>query len=85
MDEDVLLHSSEIKLNGEVFEIKVFSTSRGRFFARTCLGKDDVIITDGASPPEALQKHEELLPLALGSREITQCYLGFSRRRPRRL
>ncbi|WP_236021841.1 hypothetical protein [Geomesophilobacter sediminis] len=75
-----MLHSSDIELNGEVFQIKVFSKSPSRFYATTCLGNDDFIITDGPTVPDALKKHEELLPLAVGTREITQSYMGFTRR-----
>ena len=80
MDEEMLLHSSELELNGETFNIKVFCNSAGHFFAKTCLGEGDFIITDGTSLPEALKKHEDLLPLAVGTRELTQSYLGFPRR-----
>ncbi|OGU07765.1 MAG: hypothetical protein A2075_19235 [Geobacteraceae bacterium GWC2_58_44] len=80
MDKVMLLHSSEFELNGEVFQIKVFCSSAGRFFAKTCLGEGDFIITDGPSLPEALRKHEDLLPLAVGTRELTQSYLGTPRR-----
>lgn len=82
MDEERLLQSSELEVNGELFQISVFRSSGGRFFAKTCLGEDDFIITDGRSLPETLEKHEALLPLAIGSRELTQTYLG-SPRRPR--
>lgn len=86
MDEEKLLHSSELELNGEVFCIKVFSSSAGRFFAKTCLGEGDFIITDGPSIPEALKKHQDLLPLAIGTRELTQSYLGNPRKqRPKRI
>ena len=85
MDEEMLLQSSELELNGEVFKIKVFCSSAGRFFAKTCLGEGDFIITDGPSLPEALKKHEDLLPLAVGTRELTQSYLGYPRKpKPRR-
>jgi len=76
----MLLHSSELELNGEVFQINVFCSTAGRYFAKTCLSESDVIITDGPSVPETLKKHEGLLPLAVGTRELTQSYLGFSRR-----
>jgi hypothetical protein len=82
VDEEMPLHSSEIEVNGEFFRIKVFSGASGRFFAKTCLGDGDFIITDGCSMPEALKIHEDLLPLAIGTRELTQSYLG-SPRRPR--
>lgn len=80
LDQDTLLHSSEFEFNGELFSIKIFCSAAGRFFAKTCLGEGDFIITDGSSAPDALKKHEELLPLAVGTRELTQSYLGSSRR-----
>ena len=80
MDQETLLQSSELEVNGELFHIKIYCTTGGRFFAKTCLGEDDYIITDGQSLPETLQKHEALLPLALDSRELTQSYLGAPRR-----
>ena len=76
----MLLQSSELELNGEVFNIKVFCSAGGRFFAKTCLGEGDFIITDGPSLPEALKNHEDLLPLAVGTRELTQRYLGYPRK-----
>jgi hypothetical protein len=82
MDEETPLHSSELEVNGEYFGINIYCTSTGRFFAKTCLGEGDVIITDGPSVSDALKKHEDLLPLAIGTRELTQSYLG-SPRRPR--
>lgn len=76
----MLLHSSEMEVNGEVFSINIFCSAAGRFFAKTCLGEGDFIITDGPSVPEALKRHENLLPLAIGTRELTQSYLGNPRR-----
>jgi len=80
VDDDKLLHSSEVELNGEVFSISIFGNSTGRFFAKSCLGEGDFIITDGQSVPDALKKHQDLLPLAIGTRELTQSYLGAPRR-----
>ena len=80
MAEEMLLHTSDLEVNGELFNIKIFCSTAGRFFAKTCLGEGDVIITDGPSLPEALKKHEGLLPLAIGTRELTQSYQGFSRK-----
>lgn len=79
MDKGMLLHSSELELNGEVFRMEVYG-SAGRFFAKTCLGEGDAIITDGPSVSEVLRKHEEQLPLAVSSREIVQIYFGHPRR-----
>lgn len=80
MSEETLLQSSELEVNGEVFQIYIYGSAGGRYFAKTCLGEDDFIITDGPTMPETLKKHEALLPLAIGSRELTQSYLGAPRR-----
>ncbi|GFO56593.1 hypothetical protein GMSM_36000 [Geomonas sp. Red276] len=80
MDEENPIHSSELEVNGEYFCISVYSSAAGRYFAKTCLGDGDVIITDGRSLDDALSKHENLLPLAIGTRELTHSYLGIPRR-----
>lgn len=80
MDEDTPLHSSELEVNGEFFGISVYCSSAGRYFAKTCLGEGDVIITDGSTITDALKRHQDLLPLAVGTRELTHSYLGVPRR-----
>lgn len=80
VDEETPLYSSDLEVNGEIFNIRVFSGSSGRYFAKTCLGEGDFIITDGTTVPEALKKHEDLLPLAISTRELTQSYLGSPRK-----
>jgi hypothetical protein len=79
VDEETLLQSSELEVNGERFQICIYIGSGGRFFAKSCLGEDDFIITDGQSLMEAFNKHEALLPLAVASRKLTQSYLGSPR------
>lgn len=81
MEDETPLYSSEVELNGEIFSISIYSNTSGRFFAQTCLGEGDFIITDGSTVPDALKKHEELLPLAISTRELTQSYLGRPRGR----
>jgi hypothetical protein len=80
VEEERPLHTCDLEVNGELFSIKVYCSTPGRFFAKTCLGEGDVIITDGRSLPEALKKHEDLLPLAICTRELTQSYQGAPRR-----
>ncbi|HJV35722.1 hypothetical protein [Geomonas sp.] len=80
MDNDKPIHSSELEVNGEYFSIAIYSSAAGSYFAKTCLGEDDVIITDGRSVDDALAKHQNLLPLAIGTRELTLSYLGAPRR-----
>lgn len=80
MDDETPLHTTQLEVNGELFGIKVYCSSAGRYFAKTCLGEGDVIITDGPTVSDALRKHSDLLPLAVGTRVITQSYLGTTRR-----
>jgi hypothetical protein len=80
VEQEKPLHSSDLEVNGETFNIQVYCSTPGRFFAKTSLGEGDVIITDGRSLPEALTKHENLLPLAISTRELTQSYQGSPRR-----
>jgi hypothetical protein len=76
VEDETPLCSSEVEVNGEIFNISVYGSMSGRFFAQTCLGEGDFIITDGSTVPDAIKKHEDLLPLAISTRELTQSYLG---------
>ncbi|SNB44733.1 hypothetical protein [Geobacter sp. DSM 9736] len=70
MNEEVLVHESEIEIHGSRYTINVFCRMDGRHVARTRFGVDDVIINDGGSLQEVLEKHERLLPLAITSRQM---------------
>lgn len=70
MTEEILVHESEIEVHGGRYQIKVFCRKDGRHFAKTFFGDDDIIINDGASLEEVLEKHEKVLPLAISSRQI---------------
>lgn len=70
MVEEILVHESEMEVCGDRYQIRVFCRTDGRHFAKTYFGEDDIIINDGTSLEEVLDKHEKLLPLAINSRKI---------------
>ena len=72
MTVETLVHTAEIELNGDRFEILVYCCDDGRHFAKTRFGENDIIINDGLSLEEALAKHERLLPLAVTCRLLKQ-------------
>jgi hypothetical protein len=83
MLEATLVHESNIELHGDRYQIKVFCRADGRHFAKTHFGEDDIIINDGSSLEEALAKHEQLLPLAIKSRQVMQEFKGNTKRSKR--
>ncbi len=72
MTGETLVHTAEIELQGNRYEIQVFCRDDGRHFAKTRLGEHDVIIHDGQSLEEVLARHERLLPLAVTCRQVMQ-------------
>ena len=76
MTGETLVHTAEIELNGDRFEIQVYCRGDGGHFAKTRLGENDIIINDGNSLEEALAKHERLLPLAVTCRLLKQEVTG---------
>ena len=72
MAEETLVYKTEITLQGDRFEILVFCREDGRHFAKTRFGENDIIINDGPSLEEALEKQENVLPLAVNCRQVLQ-------------
>lgn len=70
MDIEILVHETEVEVLGDFYTVNVFCRNDGRHFAKTRFGDDDIIINDGASLEEVLDKHEKLLPLAISSRQM---------------
>ena len=70
MDGLTLVHEGKIRVRDEEFAVKVFCRDDGRHFARTSFTDSDIIINDGATLDEVLNKHRELLPLAISSRRM---------------
>jgi hypothetical protein len=65
-----LVHQLMYDIEGNKFLIEVFCRPDGRHFARTVFSPQDVIISDGFNLEEALLKHQDLLPLAVNSRQM---------------
>lgn len=72
MSVEMLVHRKEVELNGDRYEILVYCRDDGRFFARTSFGENDIIIHDGPSLESVLAKHEQVLSLAVSSRDVLQ-------------
>ena len=52
----------------------VFLRQDGRHIAKTFFAQEDVIINDGHSLEDALDRHQRLLPLAIDSRRIVEAF-----------
>lgn len=70
MDGLILVHEGQVRVSGDLYSVKVFCREDGRHFARTSFTETDIIINDGGSLDEVLQRHSELLPLAISSRRM---------------
>jgi hypothetical protein len=79
MNEEVLVHSTEISLDGSRFEINVYCRIDGKYFAKTRFGENDIIINDGNSLEDVLTKHEMILPLAVTSRHLLHQVKGLAK------
>lgn len=70
MENIQLVHQLMCDFEGKGYLIEVFSRPDGSYFARTVFSSRDVIISDGLSLEEVLLKHQDLLPLAVHSRQM---------------
>ena len=70
MENIQLVHKLLCDFEGCKYLIEVFSRPNGSHFARTVFSPEDVIISDGPSLEDALLKQQELLPLAVHSRQM---------------
>ncbi len=76
MNSERLVFVAEVKIQDSSFEILVFCSEEGRYFARTSFGENDIIIHDGSSLEEALAKHQKVLPVAVTCRQMLQQVKG---------
>jgi len=74
MINDNLVHKGNILVGGKEYEVLVFLRHDGRHIAKTFFDPEDVIINDGHSLEEALERHQRLLPLAIDSRRIVEAF-----------
>ena len=67
---ETLVHTVSCAIADTEYEVLVFRRPDGSHVAKTFFTPNDVIINDGLSLDEVLDKHQRLLPLAVNSREI---------------
>lgn len=70
MENVQLVHQLTCDFEGEKYLVEVFSRPDGSHFARTVFSPQDVIICDGVNLDDVLLKHQDLLPLAIHSRQM---------------
>lgn len=70
MSAEKLVHQCKLPVGSQEYEVLVYSRPDGVHIAKTVLDEDDVIINDGPTLDEALEKHCTLLPLAINSRQL---------------
>lgn len=70
MNTEELVHKCILPVGAEEYEVLVYSRPDGLHVAKTVLADDDVIINDGPTLDSALEKHRNLLPLAINSRKL---------------
>jgi hypothetical protein len=70
MEKIELVQQLKCDFEGEEYLIEVFARPDGSHFARTIFSPQDVIISDGISLAGVLLKHQDLLPLAVHSRQM---------------
>ncbi len=71
-----LVHTCLIHIDGQDYEVAVYSRPGGTHLAKTSFAPSDVIINDGRSLEEALSRHQRLLPLAIVSRRMLRQFQG---------
>lgn len=67
---EMLVHQSLIEISGHRYEVCVYARNDGLHFAKTVFSQQDIVINDGLSLSHALEKHRNLLPLAIASRQM---------------
>jgi hypothetical protein len=72
MKDGTLVHEAHVEVDGDRYQVLVYCRNDGRHFAKTHLGGEDIIINDGISLEDVLNKHENLLPLAVSTRRMRQ-------------
>ena len=70
MEKIELVQQLKCAFEGEEYLIEVFVRPDGSHFARTIFSPQDVIISDGVGLSDVLLKHQNLLPLAICSRQM---------------
>lgn len=69
-DAEIIVHQSIVEIDGHRYDICVYTRNDGLHFAKTIIAAQDIVINDGISLEHALEKHRNLLPLAIASRRM---------------
>lgn len=69
MESERLVYQVDMTVQDETYRICVYCRKDGHHVATTHISTKDVIINDGQTLEEALEKHTKLLPLAICSRK----------------
>lgn len=72
MENIQLVQQLTCDIEGREYLVEVFIRPDGTHFARTIFDSNDVIISDGFSFEEVIIKHQDLLPLAIHSRQMSR-------------
>ena len=72
MFDEELVHQTHMELDGTHYQIMVYCREDGRHFAKTHFNDKDIIINDGLTMFDALEKHKKILPLAITSRQLNK-------------
>lgn len=70
METETLVHKTRIHVAGQEYDVFVYSRPDGSHVAKTFFTSEDVIINDGPSFDDVLDRHQRLLPLAVNSRQL---------------
>lgn len=74
MESENLVHQCRIAVLDAEYDVQVFTRQDGTHIAKTVFAPGDVIINDGPSLADVLEKHARLLPLAIDSRLMLREY-----------
>lgn len=72
MQDAVIVHEEEVMAHGKPRLIRVFCRGERRYFAATEVEPGDVIINDGFSVEEVLERQTAILAAAFQSREMNR-------------
>jgi len=70
MEKEILVHKCHLPVDSDEYEVLIYSRPDGTHIAKTVLDIHDVIINDGPTLDAVLEKHRQLLPLAINSRQL---------------
>lgn len=76
MGPELLVHKCHLPIAGDQYEVLIYCRPDGSHVAKTYFSPEDVIINDGRSVDDVLNKHQQLLPLAINSRQILRDFRG---------